>query len=205
MWQVSICSQLVISSWVSSHLTAWFSVPASWIPSFFFLPPFFSSLFFGSLSLLCRLLVSEPHVGWRAPLPPPGSCIHLFSVTEAFSCLFFQTQSVSVCRSLRSGFLSASSRGCRCKLLHFPLKRFITEELTVKPNLLSVHPYRSRRLQRDPIPVRSRGSVGTKTHRYRSKFISQIHFLFSYVFKNESIRTAAYRHRWNKARAPIST
>lgn len=117
-------------------------------------------------------------------------CFLLQKLSVVF--FFFQTQSVSVCQSLRSGFLSASSRGCRCKPLHFPLKRFFTEELTVKPNPLSVHPYRSRRLQRDPIPVRCRGSVGTKTHRYRSKFISQIHFLFSYVFKNESISSCIY-------------
>lgn len=157
---------------------------------FFFSPSFFPPCF--SVVFLCcvvswfqSLMLAEEH------LCPLLAVAFICFLLQKLSVVFFSKRNQSVCQSLRFGFLSASSRGCRCKLLHFPLECFITEELTVKPNLLSVHPYRSRRLQRGPIPVRSRGQWAPK-HRYRRKFISQIHFLFSCVFKNESIRTAAY-------------
>lgn len=156
---------------------------------FFFLPPFFPPCFsvvflYCVVSWFQSLMLAEEH------LCPLLAVAFICFLLQKLSVVFFSKRNQSVCQSLRFGFLSASSRGCRFKLLHFPLERFITEELTVKPNPLSVHPYRSRRLQRGPIPVRSRGSVGSKTHRYRRKFISQIHFLFSCVFK-----LCLHRHR----------
>lgn len=100
MWQVSICSQLVISSWVSSHLTAWFSVPASWIPPlFFFSPPFFPPCFsvvflYCVVSWFQSLTLAEEH------LCPLLAVAFICFLLQKLSVVFFskRNQSLSVDR-----------------------------------------------------------------------------------------------------------